>query len=61
MTINEYFEIRVYWKQENGNQKLIKAIRKSSFPEESEIADALREYAGDSAEVVKNYELLPFA
>lgn len=61
MKIDEYFEIRIYQKDSTGNEKIVDVSRVYSFPTEDQIADAIRDNAGDSAEVVKRYELLPFA
>lgn len=64
MKIEEFFEIRVYQRDITGNAKterLVDVRRFYRFPTQKQIAYAIRDNGGDSAEVVKRYELLPFA
>jgi hypothetical protein len=64
MNVEEFFEIRVYQRDNTGNamtERLVDVRRSYKFPTEEQIADAIRDNGGDSAEVVKRYELLPFA
>lgn len=58
--LDAYWEIMVYWHMKDGNKKCIRRKRCYEYPTDEEIEKFINEYAGDSGEVHKCFETLPF-